>query len=257
MDARELAVWSARVDGIGRAGLEALARSLSADEHATLARLPTEALRREYLVTRGLCRRALSETVPAVDPAAWRFERDAAGKPHVVGPRPGPPFNLSNSDGLVGCIVGAAPVGIDLEPVGRGDALLRIAAEIFSPAERDRLAALPLELRRAAAVELWTLKEAYLKARGSGLAVRLRTLELAPGAARPAGGWRPFHAAGAPEARLEVTHLGAGPDGFVLAVAALGNPPGGAPPRAPLVVRRIDGGIEAAGPGGVTPAPRG
>jgi 4'-phosphopantetheinyl transferase len=61
-----------------------------------------------------------------------------------------------------------ALVGVDVEKVGR--APLAVAGRYFSAAEAQQLRALPPEAQARRFVRLWTLKEAYLKAIGSGLA---------------------------------------------------------------------------------------
>ena len=50
---------------------------------------------------------------------------------------------------------------------------LELARRFFAPAEAERLAELPPEEQRAAFFELWTLKEAFIKALGVGMAMPL------------------------------------------------------------------------------------
>jgi 4'-phosphopantetheinyl transferase len=61
-----------------------------------------------------------------------------------------------------------ARVGIDIERAGR--ARLAVAERYFSAAEAAQLRELPPEAQPRRFVQLWTLKEAYLKATGTGLA---------------------------------------------------------------------------------------
>jgi 4'-phosphopantetheinyl transferase len=128
--------------------------------------------RRESLTTRALVRAALSHdrTVP---PPAWRFTANQYGKP-AIEPDCGLRFNASNSVGLVVCLVAeSAEVGVDVEPFARAEVMLTVAAEVFSPTERAQLEVLPAEKKLDRALSLWTLKEAYIKARGLGLAIPL------------------------------------------------------------------------------------
>jgi 4'-phosphopantetheinyl transferase len=117
-------------------------------------------------------------------PADWRFTRNAHGRPELD-----PPghlrFNLSNSPGLVGCAVALHEVGLDLEPHARAEAILRLAGRVFSDEERRALAALPESARAGRALSLWTLKEAYLKARGTGISLPLQEITFAPAAPTP------------------------------------------------------------------------
>jgi phosphopantetheinyl transferase (holo-ACP synthase) len=64
---------------------------------------------------------------------------------------------------------GQRPLGIDLEPVSAGDALLRQGRRIFSPAEATRLDRAAGHARIRLAAEIWTRKEAVLKGRGTGI----------------------------------------------------------------------------------------
>lgn len=173
MSPRGIAVFFVHVADIPTAELAVYSTWLAPEEHRQHERMATAALRDEYLVTRALSRSVLSRYAPDVHPSAWRFERTEAGRPFVVGPRAAPSFNLSHADGMIVCAAGTEAVGVDVEPLGRGAELLPNAARIFSPSENASLAALPEADRARRAVELWTVKEAYLKGRGDGISVRL------------------------------------------------------------------------------------
>ena len=100
-----------------------------------------------------------------------------SGKPEIQGSG-GPGFNLSHSGVYVAvAVTGAGRVGIDIE-VHRPDCgFLAIAREYFCPAELACLNARP-EQTEALFYRYWTLKEAYLKALGSGLSGPLRDLDV-------------------------------------------------------------------------------
>jgi 4'-phosphopantetheinyl transferase len=55
----------------------------------------------------------------------------------------------------------------------------RLSARFCSESERDQLHALPESDRETAFLALWTCKEAYLKAVGSGIAMPLKDVEVA------------------------------------------------------------------------------
>ncbi len=152
---------------------------LSPEERSQHGRFVFEARRHEFLVTRVLVRTVLSRYGPR-PPEAWRFVRNEHGRPSLD-----PPglldFNLSNGPGLVACAVARVRVGVDLEPHDRGGTILSLAQRVLSPAERRALDALPEAERADRALSLWTLKEAYLKARGAGLSLPLQELEFTPG----------------------------------------------------------------------------
>src|SRR4029078_6585429 len=64
-------------------------------------------------------------------------------------------------------------VGVDVEDRTRKGETVQIADRFFSPVEVAALRALPEERQRERFFDYWTLKEAYIKARGMGLAIPL------------------------------------------------------------------------------------
>ena len=88
-------------------------------------------------------------------------------------------FNVSHSgDLLLIAIAINRAVGVDVEQVRTDVDFDAIAARFFSVAEQRLLAALPQDLKRCAFYSCWTRKEAYLKARGDGLAMPLDTFDV-------------------------------------------------------------------------------
>jgi 4'-phosphopantetheinyl transferase len=146
---------------------------LSGDERARHAAFRFDEHRREYLVTRALVRTVLSRYA-ATHPGAWRFTRNEYGRPELDDGGPGLRFNLANTAGLVVCLVAAgSEVGVDVERLDRAPAILELAPSVFSRRELAELGSQPGAARQDRAVALWTLKEAYIKARGMGLAIDL------------------------------------------------------------------------------------
>jgi 4'-phosphopantetheinyl transferase len=135
--------------------------------------------RLEFLATRALVRRALSSFRP-IDPPAWQFRITAHGRPEIDPPC-GIAFNLANHPTLTVCAIrtaaadaGRVPeLGVDVEPLTRGAEILPLAPSVFSVAERAALHALPAAAQPDRALSLWTLKEAYIKARSLGLSLPL------------------------------------------------------------------------------------
>jgi len=146
---------------------------LSADERARWRSLRFGQNRREYLATRILVRTALSHYYPLA-PEAWRFQLNPHGKPHAD-PDCGLRFNLSNSLDMVVCLIAKGDeVGIDLESYARAKDILDLADDFFSSQELIQLEALRGPKRLNRALSLWTLKEAFIKARGTGLSLPLK-----------------------------------------------------------------------------------
>ncbi len=149
---------------------------LSSDERDRMARLIFERDRRAFLMTRALARRMLSRYAP-VAPADWQFVTNAHGRPEIsVRPARTPDlrFNISHTDGLIACAVTIGrEVGVDVEQIGR-HLTHDIAGRFFAPKEVTDLRALPESDQRRVFFDYWTLKEAYIKARGFGLALPLK-----------------------------------------------------------------------------------
>jgi 4'-phosphopantetheinyl transferase len=129
--------------------------------------------RREYLATRLLVRSALSHYRP-LPPDAWRFQIGDCGKPSVY-PDCGLRFNLSNSTRLVVCLIGEEDeLGIDAEPFSRAPEIAKLGNEFLSAPELAQLEVLQDQEKYDRVLSLWTLKEAYTKARGLGFSMPLK-----------------------------------------------------------------------------------
>lgn len=148
---------------------------LSAEEHDRMGRLVFERDRRRFLLTRALVRNMLSRYA-GVAPADWQFIANAYGRPEILDRPAGVPdlrFNISHTDGLIACAVTIGrEIGVDVEHVGR-HLTQDIAARFFAPAEVAHLKSLPDAEQERVFFDYWTLKEAYIKARGFGLALPL------------------------------------------------------------------------------------
>ncbi|MFQ5349148.1 MAG: 4'-phosphopantetheinyl transferase family protein [Thermoanaerobaculia bacterium] len=145
---------------------------LSPEEEAVHRRFRVAVARRQHLAARALVRTTLSRYAD-VDPRRWAFSSGPEGKPKIAGPDGAPPlrFNLSHTRGLVACVVTLGlDAGVDVErPARRLRDPLELARHGFAPAEREMLGRLSGRARRDLFCDLWTLKEAYVKARGVGL----------------------------------------------------------------------------------------
>lgn len=162
-------------------------RSLSARERGRAARFHFSADRNRYVAGRVMLRDLCSRYVGG-SPDAWVLERDAYGRPdfadRLSGNAPDLWFNISHTAGAVGCVFARRPeVGLDIEAadVDRRN-LDGVAAKALTPAETEWLARQPRDAagRKRALLDLWTLKEAYAKARGLGLALPLDGFSVLP-----------------------------------------------------------------------------
>jgi 4'-phosphopantetheinyl transferase len=155
--------------------LESYRRLLSKDEHERMARLIFDRDRRAFLMTRALVRTMLSRYAP-VAPGDWRFIANVHGRPEILDRPPNAPdlrFNISHTDGLIACALTIGrEVGVDVEHINR-HLTHDVAGRFFSPGEVSDLRSLPADEQPRAFFDYWTLKEAYIKARGFGLALPL------------------------------------------------------------------------------------
>lgn len=159
-DAPTLAAWHATLD---------------AEEQAAAARFRFEADRRAYVAGHALARAMLAGAGGRPAPC-FRFQRGPQGKPelHPVHNLPWLRFNLSHTRSLVACALTAEDdIGLDVEDLSRREAGPGLAERYFAPSEAALLAATPQAARHAAFLRIWTLKEAYVKATGEGIAAGL------------------------------------------------------------------------------------
>lgn len=148
---------------------------MTPDEAQQQARYRFAAGRKEYLVTRALVRSVLSAYAPVL-PKDWMFVRNKHGRPEIAGPHGAPRirFNLSNTRGLIVCLVAKdRELGVDVEDTHRQGETVAIADRFFSPFEAAELTRQSPHRQRDRFFDYWTLKEAYIKARGMGLAIPL------------------------------------------------------------------------------------
>ena len=188
--AGEVHVWYVLTDKVGSPDLVERYRSiLSGNERERSDRYVFEKDRRLSLVSRALARWTLSQ-YRDVDPAAWEFVENRYGRPEVSTALSADNsrlrFNVTHTEGLVACAVAETfDTGVDAENIAcRPLDWLGIAQGNFAPREVEQIRALSVDAQKAAFFEFWTLKEAYIKARGMGLSLPLEAFafELRPGA---------------------------------------------------------------------------
>jgi 4'-phosphopantetheinyl transferase len=150
---------------------------LSTSEQHHAERFHFERDRNAFLATRSLRRHLLSHYA-AVEPKRWRFTSNEHGRPRIAYPAIDETleFNCSKTADLVVCaITRGIRVGVDIErldrPVSAG-----VAESTLAPREMAVFRALPRHDRSKRFFTYWTLKEAYLKARGLGLSLPLHSV---------------------------------------------------------------------------------
>jgi len=103
------------------------------------------------------------------------FGSNMYGKPYLLD-QPDFHFNISHSGSWVVMIWGEDMVGIDIEKVREID--IGVAEHFFSNEEYMDIMSKPKYEQREYFYELWTLKESYLKALGTGLSTPLDSFSI-------------------------------------------------------------------------------
>jgi 4'-phosphopantetheinyl transferase len=178
MKADLMDVWLTSLD-LGTNQVMELAQVLTVAELAMCDRCRLPDVRRRKIVARARLRQVLANYLHCSS-AEIQIEVGAQGKPWVAGLE----FNLSHSYDVAGYVVADQPVGIDLEKVRSLD-VAGIVERFFAPEEWRLWQDLPMEQQQLAFFRAWTVKEAYLKAIGTGLHTPLAEVVVEINPARP------------------------------------------------------------------------
>jgi 4'-phosphopantetheinyl transferase len=157
-----------------------LALSLSEDERDRAARFKFEKDRRLYIASHAALRLLLANYLRLAE-GPIRFVSGPHGKPAL-----GPPlaaggleFNLSHSHAAaVVAFARRTAVGVDVEFAKRNFAFDEVARRFFTAGEVAALFELPQQRQREAFFKCWTSKEAFLKAKGTGLSGKLDEVKI-------------------------------------------------------------------------------
>lgn len=148
---------------------------LDEDESQRAGRLAFPHLRERYIAAHGVMRWLLGRYLGR-DPQSLRFTKGPHGKPYLKDVSL--QFNLSHSDQhALLAVTRLAEVGIDIEGLERKVEVDGIAKRFFSEAEAQELFELSGSDRRMGFLNLWTRKEAWLKATGIGISEGLNQVE--------------------------------------------------------------------------------
>ena len=176
---RTVHVWAVPLDD-ARVDVDAGRKLLSPDERERAARFYFEQHRRRFLLAHIALHWILSRYLK-IPPARLYFELGNNGKPKLPPAltNSGFEFNLSHSNDMALLAINLiGEVGVDIEYVKPGFKFEEIAESFFTAREVAELRGLPSELQRQAFFKCWTCKEAFLKAKGTGLSGRLDEVEI-------------------------------------------------------------------------------
>jgi 4'-phosphopantetheinyl transferase len=160
--------------------LPGLLALLDAGERRRAARFRAEGGRQRFIAAHAMLR-CLLATRTGVPPQQIALVAGPRGKPALAAAgAAGLHFNLAHSGELAVAALADSELGVDIEvprPFPRAE---RFAARFFARCEQHWLAAQPDDERDRSLLRLWTFKEAYLKAVGSGIAMPLSSIEIDP-----------------------------------------------------------------------------
>jgi len=173
LDRNAVHVWCLDTEKLNPDELTSASDLLSSEERFRHRRLRRPEDRRDFAAAHALLRHSLSlyADVGAKD---WRFEVTASGKPLILqgeNDKQEPlSFSLSHTRGLVACAIGLqSALGVDVEQLDRMVDVDSIAPLCLSSSELDGLKRSPGPERQIRFLELWVLKEAFIKATGKDL----------------------------------------------------------------------------------------
>ena len=172
-------VWRVRLD-VDDAAHERLLRLLAPAELERARRFRFQDLSRRFINARGALRTVLGGYL-AQPPGSLRIEVEPGGRPFLPGLPDGRSLRFSVShacDLALLAFTWDRAVGVDVEDRQRPADFEVIAGRFFAPGERTALEAVSGADRREAFFNAWTRKEAYLKARGTGLTRSLQDFEV-------------------------------------------------------------------------------
>ncbi|MFE1599163.1 4'-phosphopantetheinyl transferase family protein [Methylobacterium sp. ID0610] len=180
-------VLVARADAV-IAGLAPARRALPPDEAARIARFLQPQDRHEREAAHGLLRHLLGAELDR-PPECLVLSRDAYDRPFLPEAHD-LDLNLSHGAGWVAVgLARAGRIGVDVEGADRPVDWDAVARQFLHPAELAAYRSMPAAHRPARALELWSVKEAFVKASGEGFSAAPRTLCLT----EEAGTWSLAH----------------------------------------------------------------
>jgi len=155
------------------------------EEDARIARYRQAEDRAARRAAHGLVRHCLGALLAAA-PRDLSFIRDDKGRPFLAR-ESRLDFNLTHSGACIGIgLTANGRIGVDVQEMSQSFEWRSIASAFLHDSEIVAVENLPENLQNRTALEYWSLKEAFLKATGEGIAIALH--HLAP--EKTVEGWR-------------------------------------------------------------------
>jgi 4'-phosphopantetheinyl transferase len=176
---REVHAWVCSLE-VAQDKLADFEATLWPTERERAARFHFDKHRHRFITGRGLLRMILGGYLQN-EPASIEFVYGPQGKPALGGAlaKSGLNFNLSHSESLgVIALTRAGSLGVDVERVRSLEDVEELVRRFFSARESAAFRELADGNRAEAFFNLWTRKEAWLKATGEGIAHSLNLVEV-------------------------------------------------------------------------------
>ena len=183
----EAHVWLADLNHSGFPAAE-IDHILSQEERERAARFYLQRDRTHFTAGRAMLRSILGRYLNT-DPRHLQFSRGPHGKPALATERGADAlcFNIAHSHDVALCAVARGrDIGVDVERIRADVDVDLIAERFFSQREIAALRLLPPERKLTAFFTCWVRKEAYVKARGDGLAMDLDSFSVSFSPGEPA-----------------------------------------------------------------------
>jgi 4'-phosphopantetheinyl transferase len=179
LEENEVHIFAAPLD-LTQQELEKRAATLSLSEKERAAKFKFDKHRNRFIAGRGLLREALARYLQT-EPSALDFNYSERGKPEFSTQllTSGIHFNLAHSEDLaLLAITRIGSIGVDVEHIRPVNNVEELVARFFSKREDELFQKLSAMEKPAAFFNLWTRKEALLKATGEGIGSRLNQVEV-------------------------------------------------------------------------------
>ena len=170
-------IWAAHLE-VAPEALTQFEATLAPGERERASRFVFALHRNRFIAGRGMLRRLLAG-YGGTQPDSLEFTYGPQGKPALSGSAAGLQFNVAHSGDLVlVAVTRSGVVGVDVEEVRTLADCEELVARFFSADECSKFRGLPAEEKPAAFFNLWTRKEAWLKATGEGITHLLNQVEV-------------------------------------------------------------------------------
>lgn len=176
IDENSIHLWSINPQSItDNSKLAYFMKIVSSEELKKIQQYKNEKDRHNALVTRAFIRLILSSYVD-ISPQDWSFSKNEHGKPQVTQNSILLRFNLSHNNDLIICAICLdQEIGCDIERYDRKVNISAISKRFYSKHEHAYLNKLCESEKQKQFIQLWTLKEAFVKATGYGISLGLNT----------------------------------------------------------------------------------